>query len=50
MDPDGRASFEDIWRELHIGGFDIIADRKRNDVNSFLSLIEGEDLKVDRFD
>jgi serine/threonine protein kinase len=50
MNSEERPSFEDIWRELYIGGFDIIAGVKRNDVNSFLTWIEDEGLKVDRFD
>jgi hypothetical protein len=47
FDPKERPSFEDIWRELYIGGFDIVAGVNRNDIDSFLTLIEGEGLKVD---
>jgi serine/threonine protein kinase len=37
MNSEERPTFGDIWRELYIGGFDIVTGVKRNDVNSFLT-------------
>jgi serine/threonine protein kinase len=45
-----RPTFKDIWRQLYVGEFKVILGVKRNDVDSFLTWIEGEGVKVDRFD
>jgi WNK lysine deficient protein kinase len=50
MNANERPSFEDIWGELYVGGFDIIPGIKRYDVESFLLWVEGEGGKIDRFD
>jgi serine/threonine protein kinase len=50
MSPDERPSFEDIWRELYVGGFDIIPGVKKSDIKAFLTWFETEGGKVERFD
>jgi serine/threonine protein kinase len=45
-----RPSFEDIWRELYIGGFDIIPGVKKFEVDAFLMWIEGCGGEIERFD
>jgi hypothetical protein len=48
MNPEERPNFEDIWRELYIGDFDIIPKIKRVEVDSFLLWVENGGGKIDR--
>jgi serine/threonine protein kinase len=49
LDAKMRPSFEDIWRELYVGGFDIVEGVKKADVESFLSWIENSGGEIVRF-
>jgi hypothetical protein len=44
-----RPTFEDIWRQLYVGEFQVVFGVKRSDVDSFIGWVEGEGVKVDRF-
>jgi serine/threonine protein kinase len=50
MNAEERPTFEDIWRKLYIGGFDIVAGMKRFDADAVLLWVESEGGKIDRFD
>jgi hypothetical protein len=50
MNAEERPTFEDIWRELYVGGFDIIPGVKRFDADAVLLWFESEGGKIDRFD
>jgi serine/threonine protein kinase len=50
MNAEERPTFEDIWRELYVGGFDIIPGMKRVDADAVLLWFESEGGKIDRFD